>query len=96
VSKKFWDKLSPAEQTILQDAANEARAYQRQVSREQAQKAVAGLQAAGMEVNELTAAELDRMREKTKPVGERFAAEYDPGMVQLFHSELDRIHAAKN
>src|SRR5213078_5423720 len=30
VSKKFWDSLSPAEQKMMQDAANETRAYQRQ------------------------------------------------------------------
>ena len=33
VSKRFWDKLSPAEQKILQDSANEARDYQRTISR---------------------------------------------------------------
>jgi hypothetical protein len=49
-----------------------------------------------MEVNELTAAELDRMREKTKPIGERFTAEYDQATVQLFKSELDRVHGNKN
>jgi tripartite ATP-independent transporter DctP family solute receptor len=96
VSKKFWDKLSPAEQQILQEAAIEARDYQRKVSREQAQKAVAGLQAAGMQVNELTSAELDRMREKTKPIGQRFAAEYDQATVQLFTGELGRIHGTRN
>ncbi len=36
--------LSAAEQKILQEAAIEARDYQRQVSREQAQKAVASYQ----------------------------------------------------
>jgi tripartite ATP-independent transporter DctP family solute receptor len=96
VSKKFWDKLSPEEQKILQEAASEARDYQRKVSREQAQKAVAGLQAAGMQVNELTSAELDRMREKTKPIGQRFAAEYDQATVQLFTGELERIRGTKN
>ena len=49
-----------------------------------------------MQVNELTSAELDRMREKTKPIGERFAAEYDQATVQLFNSELDRVHGSKN
>ena len=96
VSKKFWDRLSPAEQKILQDAAIEARDYQRKVSREQAQQAVAELKAKGMQVNEMTPAELDRMREKTKPIGERFSAEYDPATVKLFNSELDRVHGSKN
>jgi TRAP-type C4-dicarboxylate transport system substrate-binding protein len=96
VSKKFWDRLSPAEQKILHEAAIEARDYQRQVSREQAVKAVAELKAKGMQVNELAPAELDRMREKTKPIAQRFSGDYDSAIVQLFNSELDRIHGKKN
>jgi tripartite ATP-independent transporter DctP family solute receptor len=92
-SKKFWDRLSPAEQTILKEAFAEARDYQRKVSREQAQTAVAELQSKGMQVNEIAPAELDRMREKTKPVAERFATEYDPTIVNLFNAELERTRA---
>jgi tripartite ATP-independent transporter DctP family solute receptor len=96
VSKKFWDKLSSAEQKILQDAAIESRDYQRKVSREQASKAVAELRSKGMEVNELAAAELGRMREKTKPIAQRFSAEYDPGIVRVFNAELEKIHGKSN
>lgn len=95
MSKKFWDQLSPDEQKILQDAANEARAYQRKVSREQAQSAIGDLKAKGMEVNEISAAELAKMRDKTKPIAQKFSAEYDPEIVKLFNSELDRVHALK-
>src|SRR5215210_2143037 len=93
VSKKFWDRLSPAEQTILKEAFAEARDYQRKISREQAQTAVAELRNRGMQVNEIAPAELDRMREKTQPVAERFAAEYDPTIVNLFRAELERTRA---
>ena len=55
VSKRFWDKLSPAEQKIMHDAADESRSYQRQVSRAAAQKAVAELQVKGMQFNEVPA-----------------------------------------
>ncbi|HEX2724376.1 MAG TPA: TRAP transporter substrate-binding protein [Beijerinckiaceae bacterium] len=55
VSKKFWDRLSPTEQKILQEAAIEARDYQRKVSREQADKAVAELKAKGMQGRHLPA-----------------------------------------
>jgi tripartite ATP-independent transporter DctP family solute receptor len=96
VSKKFWDKLSPAEQKILQEAAIEARDYQRRISREQAQQAIDDLKAKGMQVNEIAPAELARMREKTKPIAEKFSAEYDPAIVKLFNAELDRVHALNN
>lgn len=91
VSKRFWDKLSPAEQKILRDAANEARTYQRQTSRAAAQRAVAELKAKGMQYNELAPAEQERMRQVAKPVTDRFAATYDPAIVQLYRDELAKV-----
>ena len=91
VGKKFWDKLTPAEQKIMNDSANEARAYQRQVSRAAAQKAVGDLQARGMQYNEVAPAEQARMRDISKPVTDRFSATYDPAIVRLYASELARI-----
>lgn len=91
VSKKFWDRLSPAEQKIMREAANEARVYQRQVSRAAAQKAVADLTAKGMQVNQVAPAELARMRTIAKPVTDKFAASYDPAIVKLYQSELARL-----
>jgi TRAP-type transport system periplasmic protein len=35
------------------------------------------------------------MRDKTKPAAEKFSADYDPAIVKLFNSELDRVHALK-
>ena len=91
VSKRFWDRLSPAEQKIMNDAATETRAYQRQVSREAAKKAVGELQAKGMQYNEPSAAEQARMREIAKPVTEKFAASYDPAIVNLYNTELAKV-----
>ncbi|MEF7612423.1 TRAP transporter substrate-binding protein [Aquincola sp. MAHUQ-54] len=91
VSKKFWDKLSPTEQKILQDSANEAIVWQRQVSRDIAAKAVGELKAKGMQVNELAPAELARMQAAVKPIYDKFSGEYDKALVSTFKSELDRI-----
>ena len=91
VGKRFWDRLSAAEQKILQDSANEARDYQRQASREVAGKAVNELKAKGMTINELTPAEQARMRAAVKPIHDKFSAEYDPAIVSTFKSELERV-----
>ena len=91
VSKRFWDRLSPTEQKILQDSANEARDYQRKVSREIAGKAVAELKAKGMVHNQIAPAEHARMRAAAKAVHDKFAAAYDPAVVNLFKSELERV-----
>jgi TRAP-type C4-dicarboxylate transport system substrate-binding protein len=92
VSKKFWDTLSPAEQRMMHEAAEEARGYQRQTSRAAAGRAVAELQAKGMVFNEVAPAEQVRMREIARPVLERFAASYDPALVKLYNDELARVH----
>lgn len=91
VSKKFWDRLSPAEKKILSDAAVEARAYQRQVSREAARKAVADLRAKGMQFNEVSPAEQARMRQIAKPVTDKFLASYDPAIVKLYNEQLSQL-----
>jgi len=90
VSKRFWDKLSPAEQKIMHEAADESRNYQRQASRAAAQKAVSELQAKGMQYNEVAATEQARMAQVAKPVTDRFAASYDPSIVKLYYEELAR------
>jgi tripartite ATP-independent transporter DctP family solute receptor len=91
VSKIFWDRLSPTEQKILRDAFQEARDYERQESRRQAREAIAQLKAKGMQVNELSPAELDRIRKATQPVKDKFLAQYDPKIVKVFQTELERI-----
>ncbi|KAF1018718.1 MAG: 2,3-diketo-L-gulonate-binding periplasmic protein YiaO [Paracidovorax wautersii] len=91
VSKKFWDQLTPTEQQWMREAADETRGYQRQVSRAAAQKAVGELQAKGAQFNQVAPAEQTRMREIAKPVTDKFAAQYDPAVVQLYNNELARI-----
>ena len=91
ISKRFWDRLSPAEQKLLQDAAAEAQTFQRAVSRDASGKAVAELTAKGMAFNEIAPAELARMRAAVRPVQEKFAASYEPAVVNLFRSELERV-----
>nr|WP_017756841.1 TRAP transporter substrate-binding protein [Pseudacidovorax intermedius] len=91
VSKKFWDQLTPQEQKWMREAADESRAYQRQVSRAAAQKALGELQAKGAQFNELSTDQQARMRQIAQPVIDKFAAQYDPAMVKLYKDELARI-----
>ena len=91
VSKKFWDRLSPQEQQWMSEAANEARAYQRQASRAAAQRAVSELQAKGMQYNDVAPAERVRMSQIAKTVTDKLAATYDPVIVKLYNDELAKI-----
>lgn len=67
-SKKFWDKLSPADREALEAAAAEATVYERQTSRELNGRLRAELAKLGMQVNDVSEAERQRMREKLQPV----------------------------
>ena len=91
ISKRFWDRLSAAEQKLLQEAAIEAQNWQRVVSREVSSKALGELKAKGMIYNDIAPAELARMRAEVQPVYEKFAAAYDPAIVTLFKAELERV-----
>src|SRR5215217_3574672 len=91
ISKRFWDKLSPVEHRILQEDATEAQNWQRVVSREVSSKALGELTAKGMIYNDIPPAELARMRAAVKPVHDKFSAAYDPAIVTLFKSELERV-----
>ena len=95
VSKKFWDGLSAEEQKMLRDSFAETREYQRDQTKLAAEKALGELTAKGMQFNEIAPAEYVRMQDATKPVVEKFSAEYDPTRVKLFTSELTRIRGAK-
>src|SRR5882757_1450208 len=95
VSKKFWDGLSPEEQKMLRDSFVETREYQRDQTKLAAEKALGELKAKGMQFNEIAPAEYARMQDATKPVVDKFTAEYDPARVKLFNSELARIRGAK-
>jgi tripartite ATP-independent transporter DctP family solute receptor len=93
ISRKTWDKLSPADQKIVQDAVVEAGAFQRKTSRDASAVARKELESK-MAVNDVPPATLARMRELTKPVADKFAASYDPAVVQVYRAELDKAHAS--
>ncbi len=93
MSKKLWDKLTADEKKIVQEAATEAGLYQRKLSREVAAKSLEDLKAKKMEVTVLPPAELDKMREKLKPVIEKHTQLIGPAFVGEMMSELQKYRA---
>jgi tripartite ATP-independent transporter DctP family solute receptor len=91
VGKKFWDDLSPQEQAILREAAIEARDHQRKVSREMEQTAVDELKSDGMEVAELPAAEVEKMRERVQPVIEKHKQEIGAELVESMYAAVAKV-----
>ena len=90
-SKKVWDTLSAADRKLLIDAGVEAGKYQRQVSRDAATTALENLKRNGMQVTELSAAELAKFREAMKPVIAKHSEIVGSGTVAALQAELARL-----
>lgn len=90
-SKKIWDTLSPDEQKVLKDCALEGRADQRKANRAAEEKSVANLRSKGMQVNEISPAEMARIREKSKVIYERHGKAIGDEALNLVFGELKRI-----
>lgn len=94
-SKQKWDKLSPAERQIVQDAAREAGVYERKVSREANEKSADSLKAKGMLINAVAPAEIARMRDKVKPVIDKFTKEGGEALAAEINAEIAKVRARR-
>lgn len=91
ISKRFWDGLNAAEKKAITDAAAEATVYQRQQSRSQADTALEALKKSGVQVTELPAAEVAKLREKVRPVIEKHTAAVGEATVKELMAELAKV-----
>ena len=91
VSKKFWDSLSAGDRKVLQDAATESTAYQRTQSRAQLQAGLEDLKKGGMQVSELSPAEVTKLREKMKPVIDKHSATVGEETVKAIQAQLAKL-----
>jgi TRAP-type C4-dicarboxylate transport system substrate-binding protein len=73
-SKKVWDTLSATERKIIDDAADAAVKAQRQASRAAVAANLELLKKNGMVVTQFSPAEVAKLREKMKPVIDKYSA----------------------
>ena len=95
ISKKSWDSFSADERQILTDAAREAAAAQRPVSRQMEATALEAVKKAGTVYTEISPAELTRIRDKVRPVTERYLKELavnEPAVTELV-AEIEAVRA---
>jgi len=95
ISKKYWDGLSKDEQKVLTDAARASRDFERKDTRAEAAKAVAELKAKGMQINEVSPAEVNRMRDKLTRVNATIATNVGMDLWNETQAELARLRSAK-
>jgi tripartite ATP-independent transporter DctP family solute receptor len=94
-SKRVWDRLDAEEKKLIEDAAAEARTFQRQFSRDQETKALETVKAAGMQVVELPPAEVARIRDKVQPVVKKFSEGVPEATVKELYAEIEKARAAR-
>jgi tripartite ATP-independent transporter DctP family solute receptor len=94
ISKKTWDRLNKDEQDVLLAAAKEAQVYQRKVSRDAQDVALANLKKT-MEFSELPPAEIAKIRTKLKPVIDKFSANVGADFAKQVYAEIDKVRAGK-
>jgi len=94
IGQKTWNRLNDDEKTLILNAAKEAQEYQRKVTAESMDKARENL-AKNIAINDISPAEMDRFREKVKPVVDKFAQTVDAGLVKTMYDEIAKVRAAQ-
>lgn len=94
MSKKTWDGMSDAERTIIRSAADEAKQEERRLTQQKEAQSVDALKKL-MQVNEVSADEVARLRQKVQPVTAKFTNDIGAGVVQQVNAELARLRGAK-
>jgi len=90
-SKKTWDGLSAQEQTLLRTCAVTGRDAQRQASRAMEAKGEASLRAKGMQVSEISPADMAQIRQATQTIYARYATIIGQEAISRVTDELQRI-----
>ncbi|MGY6548934.1 MAG: DctP family TRAP transporter solute-binding subunit [Roseinatronobacter sp.] len=84
ISQVRWDGLDADTQDILREAAREAMAFQREITRQGTADGIAYLRAQGMTVHESSAEEISAFRAATRPAFDTWAERVGPEIVDVF------------
>jgi tripartite ATP-independent transporter DctP family solute receptor len=95
MSKKVWDQLSADEQKILREASAETQPYNRKLSREADAKSLETLKAKGMTVTEFSPQAVAQLRERLKPVVDKYSKDAGEPLVKETMAEIAKVRAGK-
>ncbi|MBS7535653.1 TRAP transporter substrate-binding protein [Ancylobacter sonchi] len=92
-SKKFWDKLTPADQDGIRKAAVEAGLLQRKLLDEGDREVIGKFKEAGVEVDAVPPEQLARIQDQVKPVVAKFKDQIGGEFVDGFYAEIAKARA---
>ncbi|VTU38323.1 Extracytoplasmic solute receptor protein YiaO [Variovorax sp. PBL-H6] len=94
MGRKSWDKLSKDEQAMVMSAAGEAKAFKRQQLATLEKQWLESVKKVGMQVNEVTLAERERMAARLKPVIDRQNERVGDEFARQFYAETAKQRVA--
>lgn len=89
MGKKVYDKLNDDEKKVLKDAAREATVYQRELAKKYNAESLEFLKTK-LEVNVVPPEEIAKMKEKTKPLIEKYSKEYGEATAKAMFEAIDQ------
>jgi tripartite ATP-independent transporter DctP family solute receptor len=95
IGKSTWDSLTPADQQAVSQAAAEARDMQRRTNRAATAAALEQLKAKGMQITSIDVRESERVRNKLRPVLEKYHRQIGERTVLSMYVELSQARAAQ-
>lgn len=84
ISKQRWEGFDEQQQDLIQQAADQAMAYQIEITRENTADGLDFLRQQGMEITELTNDEINAFRDKTQPAFDKWADMIGPDIIATF------------
>ena len=91
ISKKTWDKLSDEDKKLVQKCADEAKFYQREINRKLDAEYLEKMKDKGIQVNELSSNEINKMKEIVKPVYDKFAEDIGKERLNKIQEQIEEI-----
>ncbi|WP_391558093.1 TRAP transporter substrate-binding protein [Robertmurraya sp.] len=91
ISKDFWNTLSDEEKKAVQEAADEARDYQRELNQKEDEDGYKFLTENGMTVTDITDEEKEAFLEKVKPVYEKYSVSIGEEFVDELLAEINNL-----
>lgn len=91
IGQKSFDKLSPADQKLVQKIALETREYERKVNRENNAKYLDLMKKKGIAINEVAAADLEKFKASATEIYEKFSADIGKDRLNKILAEVAKV-----
>ncbi|GHU19944.1 ABC transporter substrate-binding protein [Betaproteobacteria bacterium] len=91
IGQKSWDKLSPADQKLVQKIALDVRADQRAANREFSAKYVDLMRQKGIAINEISPTDIEKFKATSKEIYDQFANDIGKERLEKILAEVAKV-----